>query len=181
MWTRGIQITIGGTVACVLLDLLHVQSGTTFYTRPVWLGVAWWTPLLFGAATVATLLGTRQLRQMAGAPPVRWSTARLVTDGLAFVTAYGCSSFLGAAPEVLAGVLTVWWAGRVADDTPPWVVVGCVLTAITGCAVEASLSAAGLFGYHQPDVVGIPWWLGGIYLHAAVLGAGLEGWITTRR
>lgn len=170
-----------GTALCVALDLRHVQSGTTFYASPFALGVAGWTPVLFAAASAAALGGTRGLRAALGVPPVPWDARRVLADGVTFVAVYGCTSFLGAAPIALAATLSVWWLVRVAVDTPRWVILSCLLTAAAGSATEIGLSSAGLFGYHHPDVLGIPWWLPAIYLHAAVFGAGLEAGIPAPR
>src|SRR5205823_4099403 len=43
---------LGATLGTAL-DALEVYSGVERYPRPVLFGVAWWVPLLFGAATIA--------------------------------------------------------------------------------------------------------------------------------
>jgi len=64
---------LGATLGTAL-DAFHVYSGVERYPAPVFLGVAWWVPLLFGGAAVAIgcshvkidpLLGQRRR-------PVRW-------------------------------------------------------------------------------------------------------------
>lgn len=167
---------VAGAAVCVGLDALHVASHTTFYAHPsgplAGLGLAWWVPLLFTAASAGVLEGARVIAP-ASAGRGAADPRALAGDGIAFVTAYACTSFLGAAPVALAVALTAFWAARVA--TADARVVGfCVATAACGAAAEIALSGAGLFGYHRPDVLGIPWWLPAIYLHAGVLGAGLQ-------
>src|SRR5438067_255336 len=56
MKSRGLVIfwlfLLGATLGTAL-DSLHVHSGVERYPMPVLFGLAWWVPLLFGAAAVA--------------------------------------------------------------------------------------------------------------------------------
>ncbi len=49
-----------------------------------------------------------------------------------------------------------------------------IVMALAGTLFEAGWSALGFFHYRLPDVVGVPRWLPGIYLHAALLAGPLE-------
>jgi hypothetical protein len=46
--------------------------------------------------------------------------------------------------------------------------------AAAGTAFESAWSHAGFFYYRAPDVIGVPRWLPGIYLHAALVAGPLE-------
>jgi len=48
-----IRLALLGATLGVALDWVHVATGTTAYTSPAVLGLAWWVPLLFGGAAVA--------------------------------------------------------------------------------------------------------------------------------
>jgi hypothetical protein len=165
-----------GAILCVGLDALHVASGTTYYARPVWFGLAWWAPLLFLGASLGMLTGVR----LFGAAPLPHQPRQTLADGLAFVAAYASTSFLGGAPVALALTLLAFWAARVMT-LPGWVGGWSVLVAVVGSLAEILLSGAGQFGYHRPDVLGIPWWLPMIYLHAGVFAARLDGLVMARR
>lgn len=169
-----------GTAAtlCVLLDALHVASGATYYTHPLVLGVAWWSPVLFGSASFVMLWATRLFRRSLELKPLAAPTALVIGDGLAFVTAYAATSFLGDAPIALAVTLTAFWAVRGAS-VPLWVAVWSIAAASAGLAAEVTLSYLGIFGYHRPDLFGIPWWLPTIYLHAGIFSARLDGLVAS--
>ena len=41
--------------------------------------------------------------------------------------------------------------------------------AVAGILVEGTLHQFGLVSYREPEIYGVPWWLGGVYLHGAFL------------
>ncbi len=150
------------------LDAFHVYSGVERYPRPVFLGVAWWVPLLFGAAAAAigyshvrvdSLLGYR--RRSVG---LMWSLGELMWVVLAYVVS---GSGLDSLAKV--GLLTVIYLNF-------WMIAGrnwqslvlSAVTAITGTLVEMVLVAAGAFFYVHPDMLGVPYWLPGIYVCASL-------------
>src|SRR5258708_28243045 len=51
-WAAFWLLLLGATLGTAL-DALEVYSGVERYPRPILFGVAWWVPLLFGAAAVA--------------------------------------------------------------------------------------------------------------------------------
>lgn len=158
-----------GTAACLALDALHVASGTAYYAHPVWVGgLAWWVPVSFAAANAILLGGTATIPHPAS------RAAPIALDGVLFVGAYAGSSFVGSASAPYALALVLVWVLRVARR-PPWVALHAFVVAAAGCAVEAALGASGLFVYVRPDVAGIPWWLPGIYLHAAGVAVTVTG------
>jgi hypothetical protein len=166
---------VGGGAVCLILDHLHATHGVLWYPRPVLWDQAWWVFPLFATATVAVLAGARLVRRLfRGAVLPSPTASALVGDALAFVTAYASTSFFHASPTALALVLGGFWAARVALGMPGWVVVFCLLTALVGPAVEATISATGAFFYHHPDVVGVTRWLPPLYLFVGVVGVQLE-------
>src|SRR5207249_2025730 len=90
-----------GTTLGTALDAFHVHSGVERYPVPVFWGVAWWVPLLFGGAAVAIgwshvgvdpLLGQR--RRAVG---VGWSLGEVMWVVLAYVVS---GSELGSLAKV---------------------------------------------------------------------------------
>jgi hypothetical protein len=55
------------------------------------------------------------------------------------------------------------------------VAVFCLLAALSGVLFEATLSALGGFAYIDPDFLGVPRWLPGLYLHAALAAVRIRG------
>jgi hypothetical protein len=158
-----VLFVVGGAVLTVC-DGFHTHSGTTAYAQPVFLLMAWWTPLLFGAtagfggalfAVGCRLLGT----------PRKPTHAQIAAASVLFVAIYFASGFLplSSAPKtalLFAGTLVCF---AISDRTWQGALLA-VVAAICGCAVEITLSHAGAFWYVQPDVWGIPYWLPCLYL-----------------
>ena len=149
------------------LDALHVYSKIERYPMPTLFGLAWWVPLLFGAAAVAIgyshplvdpLLHHRRFRRLSV------SIGELTWVVLAYLVS---ASTLPSIAKV--GLLTVIYLNF-------WVLAGrgwqnlllSLVTAITGTLIEMILVAAGAFSYLHPDFVGVPYWLPGIYACASL-------------
>lgn len=173
--TRWIWVAIGGAVACTVGDHLHATHGVLSYAHPDLWSQAWWVPLNFFLASLASLAGARTTRKVFGGAPLAPNDARLVTaDGVAFLTAYFLTSFTHAAPNATLGILVAFWAVRMLAGAPPWLVVLSLVTAVAGPLVEAAISATGAFHYEHPDFLLVTRWLPGIYLHVAPISARLE-------
>lgn len=173
---RWLVLALGGAAICTVCDHLHATHGVLFYSHPVVFGQAWWVPLLFAGASLAAVGGATAVRRLFGARTASPPTARQVAgDGLAFVTVYAYTSFAPAArPGVTLALLAAWWLARVVRGRAGWLVAYSLVTAVAGTLFEAGWSALGFFAYHHPDLLGVPCWLPGIYLHAALLAGPLE-------
>lgn len=153
---------IGGLL-CTVGDHLHVAFGVLAYPRPFLFDQAWWVPLLFGLSAVFLVRATLQWFR-----DTQHRSSHVIGDGIAFFLAYAITSPFHQHPNLLLGSLTALWALRLTLDRAPLNVwAHGLLVALGGCLFEASWSAAGFFHYLHPDVIGIPRWLGGIYLHAS--------------
>ncbi len=156
-----------GAILGTGLDALHVYSKVERYPIPILFGLAWWVPLLFGAAAVAIgyshplvdpLLHHRRFRRLSV------SIGELTWVLLAYLVS---ASTLPSIAKV--GLLTVIYLNF-------WVLAGrgwqnlllSLVTAITGTLIEMILVAAGAFSYLHPDFVGVPYWLPGIYACASL-------------
>lgn len=158
-----------GAIMGSVCDGFHTHSGTTFYPHPWYLKMAWWVPLLFGAASVAIglshVLMDKILRR--SAPDVSWPG--VILGLFFFVTLYYLSAFLPGAWTIkllvlAAGSLLLWF---LFDRTWQGVLMA-MATAIVGCYAEIQLSAGGAFGYLHPNIWGIPYWLGFLYVSASI-------------
>jgi hypothetical protein len=55
-----------------------------------------------------------------------------------------------------------------------WLIAYSLVMAVAGAGFEAFWSSLGFFYYRHPDVLGVPRWLPGIYLHVALVAGPLE-------
>ena len=179
-WKSWTAVAAMGAAVCTLGDYFHAASGVLSYPNPV-LGLqAWWVPPLFALATVACVLSAALFGGPRGwraekAP----SLGRVAVDVVAFFVAYASTSAFHDLPNTLLLVLGAWWIARAVSGLRPWLIAHCLLLAVSGALCEAALSAAGLFSYGAPDLVGVPRWLPALYLHAGIASARL--WIYLAR
>ncbi len=176
---RWVVIVAVGAVVCTVCDHLHVVYGVLAYAHPdVW-QQAWWVALLFAGSTLAVLVGSVITKAALGrgVPDPPLDAGRIVFASAAFVGAYAFTAVAHGAPNLVLGVLLVFWVARVARGTPRWLLVYSVFVGLLGPAVEATLSSLGLFAYLEPDLLGTPRWLPGLYLHAGLAVGALRPWI----
>ena len=149
------------------LDAFHVLSHVERYASPALLGVAWWVPLLFGSAAVAIacshplldpLLHHRRFR------PLFSSLLGLTWLPLVYLIS---ASFFDTLTKTALILLIYCYFWLLAGND--WQnLVFSLVTAITGTLIEMILVAAGAFIYLQPDILGVPYWLPGIYACASL-------------
>jgi len=173
---RWLVLALCGAAICTVCDHLHATHGVLYYTHPVFWDQAWWVPLLFAGASLATVAGATPIRRLFGAGATAPPTTREVAgDGIAFITAYAYTSFAAHdRPNVTLALLAAWWLARVVRGRATWLIAYSLVLAVAGAAFEAGWSALGLFYYRHPDVIGVPRWLPGIYLHVALVAGPLE-------
>jgi hypothetical protein len=171
---------LGATVG-VALDAIHTHTGTTAYTTPWILRMAWWVPPLFAGAAVAIGLGRPIAMRLAGGAPVAPAPRRVALAMALFVVAYALSGLLPLPNAGVALVLLVVFAitWTLCDGTPLGIGLA-VAAAIGGTLVEATLVAGGAFRYTAPDVGGVAVWLPALYVTAGV-AVGLLGSLLVER
>jgi hypothetical protein len=162
---RIVLLFLFGATVLVVCDGFHSYSDTTEYTHPVAFRAAWWVPLLFGsAASGGGFFYDRGYEKLGG--PARLTPVPLLAFSvLAFVGIYYASGFWRVENGTKLVGLTLGAIALFAISDRSW--QGAVLAvgaAVVGFVVEATLVALGTFRYTQPDVLGIPLWLPGLYL-----------------
>lgn len=160
---------------CTALDHLHAVTGALYYAHPTPLlyPQAFWVPLLFAAASLFTVAASAPVLRRLGADAAPPPTAREVAaDAIGFITAYAYTSWGQSSPTVCLLVLGGFFIAR-ALPRRRWIVPYALLVAVGGTLFEAALSSTGAFHYRAPDLLGVPRWLPGIYLHVALLAAPL--------
>jgi hypothetical protein len=170
-----IMFVLGATLGSAL-DAIHTWSGMTAYPSPVFLRAAWWTPLAFGVAGLATGLAYPWLERSTRRDVAVARTPReALVAFAAFTLLYLVSGFWraesGAKAAVVAfGAVYMWL--RFARTRAAALMA--IAAAIVGPAVEAVLVATGLFLHLKPDVLGVPLWLPPLYA-AGSIASGLVG------
>ena len=167
-WRAMIWLFLLGAILGTLLDAFHVYSFVEQYTRPAFLGVAWWVPLLFGFATVAIgyshPLFDPLIHNLRRPRRLTTSIAELAWLLLAYVIAASPISSLAKTVLLALFYFNFWLlTGRGWQN-----LLLSLVTAITGTLVEMILVAAGAFSYLQPDILGVPYWLPFMYACASL-------------
>jgi hypothetical protein len=140
------------------------------YETGGYFGQAWWVPLQFGVASLAIVAGAMPFARHR-APP---QPLDFISGTAWFVAAYAASGLFDDHPFALAVAFVLTWAVRAAlAPQPSPLVAYSLLLAVAGTAAEAILAAAGTFAYANPDLLGVPVWLPGLYLHGAPLALAL--------
>lgn len=166
-----------GMVLGTSLDALHVATGTMAYKNPV-LGLQdWWVPLEFAVAGILTCEGYRRIGvSMARVVPPPATLRELLLGVACFVLSYGSSGFFRAWPNAELAAYILLFIPAVLftpKDARGALLLHSVTLAVGGPLTEAAISATGTFWYVEPDFLGVPRWLPGIYLHVGLASANL--------
>jgi hypothetical protein len=157
-----------GAILGTGLDAIDVYGHVERYGQPVLFGLAWWVPLLFGAAAVAIGYSHPLVDPLIG----NTRSARRFSISLGELTWLLLAQLLGASTLnsiaktglIILIYLNFWLlAGRSWQN-----LLLSLVTAITGTLVEMTLVAAGAFSYLHPDIFGVPYWLPCIYACASL-------------
>ncbi|HET9921468.1 MAG TPA: hypothetical protein VFQ30_16620 [Ktedonobacteraceae bacterium] len=150
------------------LDVFHVRSGVERYPVPVFFGLAWWVPLLFGGAAVAIGYSHPLLDPLIGhiQRPHRLIISMSELAWLLLAYLVGASMLTSPIKTALLVIIyfDFWFlAGKSWQN-----LLLSVVTAITGTLIEMMLVAAGAFSYLHPDFIGVPYWLPCMYACASL-------------
>ncbi len=166
-----LTIFIIGGLCGALCDQIHVQGQVLWYAIPALAGQAWWVAPLFGGASllmyVAASLWAPYAERLS---PAAVSNGEIARQFLWFVAMYALSAGMQQKPLwlcVLYAVLLVRRMLRRRDIAAQ--LVNAAGLAVGGTAFEMALTSTGAFSYRAPDVLGVPMWLPGLYLHGAPL------------
>jgi hypothetical protein len=160
-----------GALLGTSLDAIHVAGDVLVYHGATIAGMGWWVPLQFGVVGVAAGLAVPALERAAGPPePPRWGADRLVGELVLFAALYELTALAGPDDAGLLAVALFALAGArlaLAPTRGDWIYV--VVAAVLGPLGEGLVSATGVFEYLHPDVIGVPWWLAGLWANGGLL------------
>ncbi len=181
MLRAALLLALVGASLGPLLDYLHVVTGAIRYPPPVRF-VPWWVPLLYASAAVAIGLGHAAADRRFDRTHLGLTGPRLAAGFAIFCAVWFASGALPFGSEAVAAVLAaVSLASWRWLDGSLFGLGQAALTALAGCAVELTLSRAGLFAHTHQDVLGLAWWLPWIYVAASVGVGNVGRWLVVRR
>lgn len=170
-----ISLALIGAVVCTLCDMNHVYTRTLSYPDPLWLGQAGWVfPLFLLTFLVMAVVYAQLVARLAGVLACRQSQEKQAVSAffaesmVLFFLAYLLTGFANKDSALLALTLYGVFLIRVfASYERGFLLVLAVLMAIGGMLGEGALGALGLVQYRIQEVVGVPWWLGALYMNGA--------------
>jgi hypothetical protein len=180
--SRFVTAFVLGAIVGTLGDRVHTFKGVLGYPHAFAFGEAAWVPLLMGGAGIAMVSGYGLVHRVVGSNDERASMANVLSAFVWFAAAYAASGFFHQYPIALTLAFVAAFVARALREPvsrAAWVYA--LVTALVGTLFEAGLSATGAFRYYTPDVIGVPMWLPGLYLHASLLARALAlRWSATR-
>lgn len=165
-----------GAVVGTLGDRIHTHYDVVVYPDPLVFEEAWWVPFLMGGAALLFVEFHGLLRAALRREERPASTPRIVATGVSFGAAYFASGALRAHPVALACLFTgafAAWA-LVTERRSAVVWIHAIGLGLFGMVFETALGATGAFVHTSVDVLGVPLWLGPLYLHAALFAREIE-------
>jgi hypothetical protein len=166
-----------------LADRVWVKLGVLVYPTVAPGQQPMWVPLLLGSAGLAFVLTHRVLSRwlLSGTTEPPRSAAVEVAIGAAWFTAahLGGALFGDSAALAYLGLLALAWFIRVLWARRPlgefaFIVGYSLALAIGGAAGESVLTMVGLMHYPKGELFGVPVWLPGIWLHAALFSRAIS-------
>ena len=166
-----------GAVLGTLLDGIHAYGDVLEYPDAAFGRWAWFVPVEFGLLGLGVGLAIPRLeRLVARERVVSWPAGKRLIELLVFVALYGMTALVGSdgAPLLAIGLISLALARLLVAAAPgDWGYV--LLAAALGPAAEAALVALGAFDYRHPDLLGIPYWLPGLWANGGFLVRRLFG------
>jgi hypothetical protein len=167
-WRAILWLFLLGATLGTALDAIHVYSNTEHYPPPTILGLAWWVPLLFGAAAVAIGYSHPMVD-----PLLHHVRSRRLVSSIGELT-WLLLAYLISASEIAsiakAGLILIIYLNFLVVAGKSWQnVLLSLVTAITGTLVEMILVTVGAFKYTHPEILGlVPYWLPFLYICASL-------------
>lgn len=185
-WLRWAAAVAAGSVMCTLCDQVHVRTGVIAYRVPAVAGQAVWVPAVFLLAAFGGLaqwwllarLDPSVAHDLRSGSKDAWGTREAVFSAAWLVAVYGSSGFVQSSPHLAFAVYVGLFMLRAWSLRAPGVITHALLFAVAGTGFEAALSSTGAFWYTRPELLGVPVWLPGLYLHGAfVARAVMRRWL----
>ena len=164
-----------GAVVATICDANHVFTETLSYPKSFVFGQAWFVfpgfvvaftfmaiNYLF-APTLFPKAATSAKSTSSGSLPV------FVESLLLFMMVYLLSGFGNHYPNLLSVIFFSSFFIRLAFSyEKTFILLFAVLLGVGGMTVEGAMTQFDLVHYREPEIFGVPYWLGGVYMHGAL-------------
>ena len=164
-----------GAVVATICDANHVFTEALSYPEPFLFGQAWF--VFPGFVVAFTFMGLNYLFAPSLFPKAATSSES-TTEGsvsvfvenlLFFMMVYLLSGFGNYEPIILsvifyASFLIRWFF----TYERMFILLFAIVLGIGGMAVEGAMTQFDLVHYREPEIFGVPFWLGGVYMHGAL-------------
>lgn len=173
--SRVIPFAILGAIIASLCDANHVLTGTLSYPQPFILGQGWFVfPGFFFAFTVMAINYhyTTKLFPSSLSRESSFSAgnaAPFVEALLFFMVVYLMSGFGNHYSALLSVIFFIGFFIRLLFTYDKgFIFLFAVLLGVGGMLVEGAMTKFDLVHYREPEIFGVPYWLGGVYMHGAL-------------
>jgi len=185
---RFLSFAIISAIVCTICDANHIHTQTLSYTYPFLLGQAWFVfpgfvvTFMVMAVVYNTLIKAfpKQIAHIESGSS--GSRPAFVENMIFFMMVYLMSGFGNHEPDLLSFIFYVSFFIRLAytyDRTFLFIVA--IILCIGGMIGEGMLGQFDLGHYREPEIFGVPYWLGGVYMHGALaLRAGMRYLVYTK-
>lgn len=173
--SKVVPFSLLGAVVATICDANHVFTGTLSYPEPFAFGQGWFVfPGFFFAFTMMALnyeyttalfpkSAVRERSRVVG----EW--APFVESLLFFMMIYLLSGFGNHHPVLLSVIFFGSFIIRMLFTyEKAFIFMFAILLGIGGMFVEGAMTKFDLVQYREPEIFGVPYWLGGVYMHGAL-------------
>ena len=164
-----------GAMVATICDANHVFTEALSYPNPFLFGQA---SFVFPGFVIAFLfMGFNYLFAPSFFPKAVSNTQStsagsltvFVESLLLFMMVYLVSGFGNHEPKLLAIIFYVSFLIRLAFTYERmFILLFAIILGIGGMVVEGAMTQFDLVHYREPEVFGVPYWLGGVYMHGAL-------------
>lgn len=179
---RGLLLFVIGFLVGSVFDSFHTISGTTVYTNPSIFKMAWWSPFIFGLATLLIGLLLPVIDGLLKSKERQLTPLVVVYGLIAFGVVYFLSGFalrFKLSPNLVVplGAIVIWF---IFDKSWQSIIEG-FLVAFFGIFGEVLLIKTSLFYYTNSSILGVPFWLPALYFTASVAIGNLGRYLKQNR
>jgi hypothetical protein len=166
-------VALISAVVGTLLDRIQTYFGVLEYARPCFCGEACLVPLIMAGAGIAMVVTPSLFRMLFGQAPDGTLVA-VVIGSVDLVAAYIASGLFQGFPVALTVGYAVFAVFRLSRDPRPARVATAVTALVVGMLAELGLTQIGFFTYLHPNILGMPYWIGALYVFAGLVGFAVD-------
>ncbi len=169
------MLSVLAAVVATLCDANHAHTGALSYPNPLFFGQAGWVfpgfiLAFFSMTFIYYTLAPSLLGRMANPDSTTEGPLQPFVETLiSFMLVYLMSGFGNNEPALLAFIFYGTFVIRlIFTYERMFILVVALALAFGGMFVEGLMTQLDQVHYRQPEIFGVPFWLGGLYMHGAL-------------